>query len=469
MNQAESEVSKNIKELYEKGIEAFKKENFGYAIELFEQVLIYKPDHIKAGHYLRLSERAKLKKNPSSSVTSFFQKLSSSLIAAKAQLSGSKGKAGETIKQYEKALRVNPNNEKALQNLASCLISSDMIEAAIKTLEEIRDINPNNIEALKKLGNLYLKKENYLEAQKCFEKVLQIKPHDLDAERGLKNLAALGTIKRGGWENETTFREKILDKTQAEQLEKEEHTVKTEDDINFLIEQTKKQIASLGENASNLKKLAQLQIKAELFREALETYQKLKEKEPHSSQIEEKIFTLKVKLIDQKIKSSEASGEKKEKEKISELQKQKNELRLESLKQQVSRFPNDLNLRYEYGKALYASSQIEAAISQLQLAVNEPTKKTDSLNLLGLAFKQKNMLDLALTQFKKAYESLSRGGRRVTTDKEIIYNLAQTYEEMGKKQLAIEEYKKIYESDINYKDVAKKIEEAYQKKNQSKS
>ncbi len=469
MNQAESEISKNIKELYEKGIEAFKKENFGYAIELFEQVLIYKSDHIKARHYLRLSERARLKKNPSSSMASFFQKLSSGLITAKAQLSGSKGRAEKAIKQYEKALRINPNNEKALQNLASCLISSNMIEAAIETLEEIRDVNPNNTGALRKLGNLYLKKENYLEAQKCFEKVLQLKPHDLDAERGLKNLAALGTIKRGGWENETTFREKVLDKTQAERLEKEEHTVKTEDDINFLIEQTKKQIASLGENTSNLKKLAELQIKAEFFGEALKTYQKLKEKEPHSSQIEEKILKLKLKLIDRKIKSSEVSDEKKEKEEILELQKQKNELRLESLKQQVSRFPNDLNLRYEYGKALYKSSQIEEAISQLQLAVNEPTKKTESLNLLGLAFKQKRMLDLALTQFKKAYESLSRGGKRATTDKEIIYNLAQTYEEMGKKQLAIEEYKKIYESDINYKDVAKKIEEAYQKKNQSKS
>lgn len=469
MNQSESEISKNIKELYQKGLEAFKKENFGYAVELFEQVLIYKPDHIKARHYLRLSERARLKKNPSSSVASFFQKLSSSLITAKTQLSGSKGKAEETIKQYEKALRVNPNNEKALQNLASCLISSDMIEAAIETLEEIRDVNPNNAAALRKLGNLYLKKENYLEAQKCFERILQFKPHDLDAERGLKNLAALGTIKRGGWENETTFREKILDKTQAERLEKEKRTVKTEDDINFLIEQTKKQIASLGENISNLKKLAELQIKAELFHEALKTYQKLKEKKPHSSQIEEKILKLKLKLIDRKIKSSEASNEKKGKEEISELQKQKNELRLESLKQEVSRFPNDLNLRYEYGKTLYASSQIEAAISQLQLAVNEPTKRTSSLNLLGLAFKQKAMLDLALTQFKKAYESLSRGGKRATTDKEIIYNLAQTYEEMGKKQLAIEEYKKIYESDINYKDVAKKIEEAYQKKNQSKS
>jgi len=32
---------------------------------------------------------------------------------------------------------------------------------------------------------------------------------------------------------------------------------------------------------------------------------------------------------------------------------------------------------------------------------------------------------------------------------------------MGKTQEAVDEFKKIYEVDISYKDVAKKIEEAY--------
>ena len=42
--------------------------------------------------------------------------------------------------------------------------------------------------------------------------------------------------------------------------------------------------------------------------------------------------------------------------------------------------------------------------------------------------------------------------------KEIIYNLGETYEQMGKKDEALTQFKKIYEVDINYRDVSKKIQ-----------
>jgi tetratricopeptide (TPR) repeat protein len=45
--------------------------------------------------------------------------------------------------------------------------------------------------------------------------------------------------------------------------------------------------------------------------------------------------------------------------------------------------------------------------------------------------------------------------------KAIIYNLGLAYEEMNKPDEAVKQFKKIYEVDISYKDVAKKIEEAY--------
>ena len=46
--------------------------------------------------------------------------------------------------------------------------------------------------------------------------------------------------------------------------------------------------------------------------------------------------------------------------------------------------------------------------------------------------------------------------------KEIIYELASSYELMGKKDLAFNEYKEIYSSDISYRDVAKKINDYYE-------
>lgn len=452
------EQFENIKSLYQKAVDAFKKGNFEYAIELFKHVLEHNPDYAEARHYLRVSQRAKLKQNPPSSISSLFKKLSSSVTSAKARILEQKGQTEKAIKQYEKALRANPNDEKTLQKLASCFLSLNRTEDAIATLKEIRSINPNNIDAIKKLGHLYLGKESYVEAWECFEKILEIMPNDLDAEQGLKNLAALGTIKRGGWEREMTFREKTLDKSQAEQLEKEERTVKSETDLNFLIGQIKQEIAAGVEIPSNLRKLAELQIKAGQLEEALATYQKLKEKNPLDTKADDEILNLNLKIIDKKIEA-----EKNEK-KILQLQKQKEELHLVALQKKVLLFPNDLKLRYAYGKALYESSRIDEAISHLQAAVNETTQKTESLNLIGLIFKRKGMLDLALAQFEQAFQSIPKLAKQSPLEKEILYNLAQTHEAMGKTDLAIEEYKRIYTVDITYRDVAKKIEDFYRRK-----
>ena len=68
------------------------------------------------------------------------------------------------------------------------------------------------------------------------------------------------------------------------------------------------------------------------------------------------------------------------------------------------------------------------------------------------------MYDLAANQFQKAIQDLYEWDE---TKKEIIYNLGMVYEAMCQKEKAIAEYKKIYEQDINYRDIAKKISQSY--------
>ena len=44
---------------------------------------------------------------------------------------------------------------------------------------------------------------------------------------------------------------------------------------------------------------------------------------------------------------------------------------------------------------------------------------------------------------------------------ELTYSLGSILEKMGKKEEAIEHYKQIYEVDVAYKDVAKKVDDYY--------
>ena len=45
----------DLKEFYDKGILAFEKQNYDYAIEIFSQIISSKYDHLEARHYLHLS------------------------------------------------------------------------------------------------------------------------------------------------------------------------------------------------------------------------------------------------------------------------------------------------------------------------------------------------------------------------------------------------------------------------------
>ena len=76
---------------------------------------------------------------------------------------------------------------------------------------------------------------------------------------------------------------------------------------------------------------------------------------------------------------------------------------------------------------------------------------------LILCFLKKSLYDLAINQFSKANNELHDWDE---LKKEITYNLGNTYEAMGDKQKALTEYKKIYEQDIHFRDIVKKISES---------
>lgn len=60
----ESFPVQQAREYYNKGLFAFEKKNYDYAIELFFQALNLKKDFADARHYLRLSEQGKFQENP---------------------------------------------------------------------------------------------------------------------------------------------------------------------------------------------------------------------------------------------------------------------------------------------------------------------------------------------------------------------------------------------------------------------
>jgi tetratricopeptide (TPR) repeat protein len=96
----------------------------------------------------------------------------------------------------------------------------------------------------------------------------------------------------------------------------------------------------------------------------------------------------------------------------------------------------------------------------LQQAITAaPNIRYPALNLLGLAFMKRNMIDFAISRFLEADNDLPDMKEEIK--KEISYNLGLAYETAKQPEKALEQWKKIYVVAMNYRDVAARVEASY--------
>ena len=137
------------------------------------------------------------------------------------------------------------------------------------------------------------------------------------------------------------------------------------------------------------------------------------------------------------------------------------EFLLNGYKKLCHTFPTNYRLRYDFGLKLLKENRYDEAIAEFQASVISPNLKAYSINQLGICFESKNILDLAIDQYKKGITEINEAMNDL--GKEMTYNLARACEKSGHNDDALVNYKKIYQVDISYKDVANKIEKFYKK------
>ena len=131
------------------------------------------------------------------------------------------------------------------------------------------------------------------------------------------------------------------------------------------------------------------------------------------------------------------------------------ELRVAESRRRVERNPADFGARFQLGSSLLESGDTDNAIAELQQAVKDPRKKTEAMFLMGRAFLQKNLPELALGQFDKAMQAAGTG----VLAKEALYEMGQIAMQLGKREDALRHFTRILEQDIGFRDVAQKVEQ----------
>ncbi|MDD5745641.1 MAG: hypothetical protein PHO30_00110 [Candidatus Omnitrophica bacterium] len=187
-------------ELYQKGVAALRKKNYGYAIDLFQQILASAPDFDECRRYLRTALREKRAITPPSPAQRVIEILFGAILSIKISLLRAANRNDEAAGIAEKLTLLNPSNTGALYTSAMILMSRGNLLRAINVLEELLSIDKNHINALRKITNLYYEKKDYPKAKSAAAQLLRVSAHDIEAENILNNIAAQGVIE-GGFDN----------------------------------------------------------------------------------------------------------------------------------------------------------------------------------------------------------------------------------------------------------------------------
>lgn len=448
---------RKAKELFDKGLAAFERGNLDYAMNSFTAALEIEPRLLQARKFLRAAAVKQFKDSKGGQMTHLISGMTGSLsvMMASGQI---KKKPLEALQAAEKLLRKDPFNKTFVSLLTKAAVAAEMPEVAIQTLEVARDHYPEDVELLKDLGKLYTDVNKTHEARLCFEEVARLKPNDPSAIKALKDASAIDTMHKGGWTQATSYRDVIKDSKEATLLEQQSKAMKSEGDLDALINEVRGKIQREPDNINYVRSLADLLTRAERFDEALELLRETQEGLGRGDpQVERTISALNVSKFAHEIKKLEQAGDAAA---VEAKKRERDEFLLADAADRVKRYPNDLQFRYEYGTLLFDRGLLNEAIQEFQLAQRNPQRRIRSLYYMALCFKQKSQYDIAMEQLQKAASELHIMD---DTKKDVLYEMGAISELMGQAQQAAQFYKEIYSVDIRYKDVAQKIEKAYTK------
>jgi len=449
------ELPRKTRELFDKAASALERGNQEYAMEMLMAILDQEPRLLQARKLLRAAQIRKAREKGDRGAAKLLSGLLSfpKVIAATAAIAKDPLKA---LSRIERLMATDPTNRQYCTLMVKAAEAAGLREVGIQTLEMMLENKPDDVDLLYWAARLHDEDGDTRGARALYEKIAELRPNDPRAIKALKDAQARDTMRQGRWEEigqQGDFRKVIKNSGEAEMLEKQAKAVKTADDAAQLIADLQSKIEREPGNVNYRRALADHYLRLNRFDEALAA---LREADALSGggdpQIDRAINTVTLRKFDTEIKALRDAGRNAEAE---AKEQEKDRFMLEDAARRVSRYPNDLQFKYEYGVLLFEHNQFTEAISQFQQAQRNPQRRLRALYYLALCFEKKGQIDIAVEQLQKAASEMSLMD---DTRKDVVYELGLLHEKMGQPEKALEFFKEIYAVDISYRDVAQKVE-----------
>lgn len=457
-----NEISPDLRRIFVKGNEALQRDNFDYAIDLYNQVLEREPGFIDARRALRAAQGKKTGGGGGGFFKKAFSNVGASPLIAKAQMALRKNPA-EAMAIAEQVLTSDANNSMAHRVIANAAEALELPRTAVLSLEVLQRNSPRDKALAIEFGRALADAGDPGRAEKMLAEFARHAPGDSEIATALKDLSARHTMNAGGYdalaEGGGSYRDILKDKSAAVSLEQEARVHKTEDVAERLIGEYETRLQTEPNNLKLLRSLAELYTQKKQFDRALEYYHRVKATDAGSADpsLDRAIGETMVRRFDAQIEQlNPFAGD--NAEQIARIQKEKLDFQISECQKRVEKFPTDLVIRFEMGQLYFQAGRIGEATAEFQKAQGNPHKRLAAMNYLAQCFAKRKMYDLAAKTLQNAIKE-----KAIFDDekKDLVYNLGCVLESMEKKEEAVEQFKLIYEMDIGYKDVAAKVDAFY--------
>jgi len=312
------------------------------------------------------------------------------------------------------------------------------------------------------LKDSYAALGQYDKALAACQRAARLHPEDKQLAEEFKNLSAELTMARGKYNVEGDFRKSIKDREAQEAIYAQGLIVKTEDYKLKAVEQARRKLAENPQLPANIFHLADVLADLETDEAENEAIELLEHnyRTTKDFSFKQRAGLIRIRQIKRKIRQAKAAVEAKPddaqaKATLQRLAALLNRTELEHYRLVMENYPTDSAAKFEYALRLVRNKQYDQAIPLFQEARKDPRRRIHCLNQIGCCFFLKGWYTDAVDLFQQALEQ-----HKIKDDaigKELRYNLARAYEEQGKKEQALELYRKLAQLDFAYRDVSQRV------------
>ena len=439
---------------------ALQRGNLEYVLDVTAQVLKIAPSCVAVRRLQRVAQLRHL-----GGKTKIFAKAFGSVTNAGFLFGGGKKDPAKILENAEKMLASDPTSIPALKLLAEAAQAFDWPETFVFAWESIHELNPSDREALLQFGEACYAAKRPKDALRLADELLKLKPQDGDALALMRKSAIAQTTEKGNWEEKGSFREKLKDEAQSTLLEQSAKIMTSEETTQKLIDEALVRLQAQPDNLNHYRSVVDGYKKLNKLEAALEYIGKARALPAGAADttLAKQESDLRNAILSNRLKGLQAQlalapGDAALAESFAKAKRDYAETQLAEAKDFVERYPNDYGARFTLANLYFEAGDYQNAIANYQQAQKNPKVRIQAITGMGKALKARKMFDLAVAQFQTA-----KGELTLMDDlkKDVIYELASCFENMGKKTEAIAEYKILYSEDISFRDVADKINAFY--------